>query len=184
MFWFLAQIPEPGSAAGRQRDRNAQGGIKWRETCAANPGCEEAEWPWSDRMEGKGSITPTMLPPQPRAAGERRCPKLAGGGEEGSNSERTWGGERGSYSSSLITLMHDSMSTGNIRHKIPYFLFSLICSEKAFLLVLLSGCKERIIFCKCLTFTIWQSNWILLLSYNRVKICIFHFTNQKSFCFT
>lgn len=51
--------------------------------------------------------------------------------------------------SSLITMMHDSMSTGDIRHKISYFLFSLICSEKAFEFVLLHY-KEGILFSKCI----------------------------------
>lgn len=62
--------------------------------------------------------------------------------------------------SSLITMMHDSMSTGDIRHKISYFLFSLICSEKAFEFVLLHY-KEGILFSKCIRSKIWQSNWIL-----------------------
>lgn len=132
---------------------------------------------------GMGSITSTILPHQRRAGGERRCSKPAGR-EEGrrSNSERIRERGSSSESSSLITLMRDSMSIGNIRHKIPYFLFSLIRSEKAFILVFLPGYKEGIIFFKCIRSIIWQSNWILQLSYNGVEICIFHFTNQESFC--
>lgn len=184
MFWLPARIPEPGSAAGRRRDRNAQGGIKRRETRAANPGCEGAEWSWSDRMDERAASppSPSRCSPELVEKGDAQSSRVEESRE--ATQREHGGGDRGSYSSSQITPMHDSMSIGNVRHKIPCFLFSLICSEKASLLVLLSGCKEGIISCKCLTSTIWQSNWILQLSYKKIEICIFHFTNQKSFCFT
>lgn len=97
-----------------------------------------------------GSITSTILPHHRKAGGKKRCSKPAGRGEgQRSNPERIWGRGRGSQSSSLITLMCDSMSIGNSRHKISYHLFSLICSEKASILVLLPAYKDGILFCKC-----------------------------------
>lgn len=69
-----------------------------------------------------GSITSTILPHHRKAGGEKRCSKPAGRGEgQRSNPERIWGRGRGSQSSSLITLMCDSMPIGNSRHKISYY---------------------------------------------------------------